>query len=203
MLYESRLDGSQVVVESSHDKRYGILLSGGLDSAVLMYMILKAYPGIDITAFTINKADGAAKYSPAIVEYINQKFKRRIPRPTVINIETEQHRLMNLLAMRDILKNYNIDYVFNAINQNPPELMDLPGAPDRTTERSNQKIYFPFLNLYKTHIIDFMFQFGQEELMNLTHTCTEIPKGRCGHCWQEQERAWAFSQLAKEDTGKL
>ncbi len=55
MIYKSRLDGSEVEINVQSDKRYGILLSGGFDSAVLLYMILKAYPEIDLRAFTIPK----------------------------------------------------------------------------------------------------------------------------------------------------
>lgn len=203
MLYESRLDGSQVVIESSHDKRYGILLSGGLDSAVLLYMILKAYPGIDIRAFTIDKADGAMKYAQKVVDYANSRFKRQIPAPIAVGNPLTHHSLMNISAMRDVLDNNRVDFLFNALNQNPEELASLPGAPARAKTSNNPRIYLPFLNLYKTHIVDFMFQYEQEELMNITHSCTEQPVGRCNKCWQCGERAWTFSKLVKEDTGKL
>ena len=42
--------------------RYGIMLSGGLDSAVLLYLILDESPTINIQPFTIPKHDGALLY---------------------------------------------------------------------------------------------------------------------------------------------
>lgn len=56
------------------------------------------------------------------------------------------------------------------------------------------------LNQYRDEILKFIFDNGQEELL-LTHTCIEQKTGRCGQCFQCNERRWAFSQLAKTDPG--
>lgn len=203
MLYKSRLDGKEVVIEASPDRRYGILLSGGLDSSVLFYMILKAYPDIDIKAFTIDKADGSKIYAQKVVDYINKTFKRRIPDPILVGNPNLTHNVMNVSATIDILQHNKADILFNAVNQHPPELA--AGAPRRTTGSDNVNIRtaLPFVQLYKTHTIDFMYQFGQEELMNITHSCTEQPQGRCGVCWQCKERSWSFEHLGQKDTGTL
>jgi 7-cyano-7-deazaguanine synthase in queuosine biosynthesis len=57
--------------------------------------------------------------------------------------------------------------------------------------------------MLKDEIIQIMFDEQQEELMNITHSCTEQKNGRCGKCWQCTERAWAFDKLGKTDTGTL
>jgi hypothetical protein len=206
MIYKSRLDGTEVQISVQPDKKYGILLSGGFDSAVLLYMILKSYPEIDLRAFTIPKNDGAMNYSPNVVDYINQKLNTNIPQPIAVGNPEVHHRVQSHAATHDMFTNHGVTLIFNGINKNPPELETEDGAPDRTllsTSIDARKIYYPFFNLYKTHIVDFMFQLGIEELMNLTHSCTEIPNGRCGKCWQCGERAWAFRTLVQNDTGIL
>jgi 7-cyano-7-deazaguanine synthase in queuosine biosynthesis len=205
MIYKSRLDGTEVEISVQPDKKYGILLSGGFDSAVLLYMILKAYPEIDLRAFTIPKEDGAMNYSPKVVDYINQKLNTNIPQPIAVGNLSLHHRVQTHAATHDMVANHGVTLIFNGINKNPPELEPEDGAPDRSllSAIDARKIYYPFFDLYKTHIVDFMFQLGIEELMNLTHSCTEMPEGRCGKCLQCGQRAWAFSTLVQNDTGTL
>jgi len=204
MIYESRLDGSVVSIEATSERRYGILLGGGLDGAVLLCMILKAYPDIDIRAFTIPKLDGAANYSQRIVEFVNKTFRRRLSDPILVGDPMLDHRIQGYVASLDIIQNHNVNLLFNAINKHPPELDTLPGAPSRNKGvPDNGRALYPFADLYKTHIVDFMFQLGLEELMNITHSCTEQPVGRCGQCWQCGERAWSFTALAQNDTGSM
>jgi tRNA(Ile)-lysidine synthase TilS/MesJ len=202
MIYKSRLDGTEVEISVQPDKKYGILVSGGFDSAVLLYMILKAYPEIDLRAFTIPKRDGALNYSPGVVAYVNQKLNTNIPPPIVVGNPAVHHRVQTHAATHDMVTNHGVELVFNGVNKNPPELEPEDGAPNRTLLSGDAgKIFYPFFDLYKTHIVDFMFQLGIEDLMNLTHSCTEMAKDRCGRCWQCGERAWAFRTLVQNDTG--
>ena len=182
-------------------KKYGILLSGGIDSAVLLYLLIKDYPEIKIQPFTIPKLDGALIHAQLIIDYFNKKFNLNIPNTIKVGDPTVYHRLQSKTAVEDIFKKYPIDFLFIGINQNPPELNDLPGAPLRSKKSDNPKILLPFVNLLKTDILDFMFKYQQIDLMNITHSCTEQNEGRCEICWQCTERKWAFSKLNKKDTG--
>lgn len=182
-------------------KKYGILLSGGLDSAVLLCMLIEENPSISIQPFTIPKSDGAMLYVNSLIKFVNEKFSSDIPMTIEVGDPTVYHRSQSKTATRDIFKNYDIDYLFIALNQNPPELNDLPGAPRRTTRSDNPKILLPFVNLLKTDILEIMYQKNYDDIIDLTHTCTEQQVGRCNLCWQCTERAWAFSKLGKVDTG--
>jgi 7-cyano-7-deazaguanine synthase in queuosine biosynthesis len=93
--------------------------------------------------------------------------------------------------------------LFIGINQNPPELDSLPGAPDRDKKSNDPKIIFPFVDMYKDQILQLMYENDQEDLIDITHSCTEQQVGRCNRCWQCQERAWAFRRHNKQDTGTL
>jgi len=192
-----------MLIETDNEKHYGILLSGGLDSAILLYLLIKVNPGIKIQPFNIPKADGAYLYADPVIEHFNQKFGLNIPKTIRVGDPTVYHRLQSTTAIRDIFANYSVDHLFVGINQNPPELANLDGAPKRDTKSTDPRIIFPFVDLYKHNILEFMYANNQEDLVDITHSCTEQPVGRCNRCWQCTERAWAFKQLDKTDTGTL
>jgi hypothetical protein len=192
-----------MMIDTNSNTRYGILLSGGLDSAVLLYLLIKSNPAIQIQPFTIAKTDGAVLYADPIVEHFNRKFNLSIPKTIVVGDPTVHHRRQSGTAVRDIFSKHNTDELFIGINQNPPELDSLPGAPDRDKKSNDPKIIFPFVDLYKDQILQLMYENDQEDLIDITHSCTEQQVGRCNRCWQCQERAWAFKQHNKQDTGTL
>lgn len=190
-------------ITTATDKKYGILLSGGIDSAILLYLLIKENPKIDIQPFTIDKIDGAALYANPVIDHFNKKFNLNIPKTIFVGNPTVHHRMQSTTAVVDILNNYSVDYLFIGINKNPPELNNLPSAPKRDTRSSHKKIIFPFVDLYKDQILQFVFDNEQTELIDITHSCTEQKEGRCGLCWQCTERQWAFDKLKKTDTGKM
>jgi hypothetical protein len=190
-------------IETNSTSTYGLLLSGGLDSAILFYLLVKENPAIKLQPFTIAKSDGAYLYADPVIEYFNRKFELTIPRTIVVGDPTVYHRLQSTTAVREIFDKHPVDTLFIGINQNPPELANLDGAPKRDTKSSDPRIVFPFVDLYKNHILEFIYDNQQEDLIAITHSCTEQKIGRCNQCWQCTERAWAFKQLGREDTGLL
>jgi hypothetical protein len=190
-----------MLISTDNNKHYGILLSGGLDSAILLYLLVSVNPEIKIQPFTIAKTDGAYLYADPIIEHFNCKFQLAIPKTIVVGDPTVHHRLQSTTAVKEIFDKHPVDYLFIGINQNPPELANLDGAPRRATKSDNPRIVFPFVDLYKHNILEFMYANNQEDLINITHSCTEQQLGRCNCCWQCKERAWAFKQLDKTDTG--
>lgn len=192
-----------MLITTDNAKQYGILLSGGLDSAILLYLLVSVNPEIKIQPFTIAKTDGAYLYADPIIDHFNAKFNLSIPKTIVVGDPTVYHRLQSTTAVKEIFDKHPVDYLFIGINQNPPELSSLPGAPQRAKYSPDPRIIFPFVNLYKHNILKFMYDADQQDLVNITHSCTEQQLGRCNKCWQCTERAWAFTQIEKQDTGTL
>lgn len=190
-------------IETDLNKTYGILLSGGLDSSILLYLLTKNNPKIKLQPFTIPKFDGAAFYADPIVEHFNKKFDLDLPKTILVGNPKVYHRAQSTTAVRTIFYKYPVDILFIGINKNPPELEGLPGAPQRDTESKHSKIVFPFVDMTKDQILKIMFDEGQTDLINITHSCTERPDSRCTKCWQCTERAWAFKQLGEIDTGLI
>jgi hypothetical protein len=189
------------------DKKYGIMLSGGLDSAVLMYLILKENKNINIQPFSIPKHDDSHVFVPRILEYFKAQFDIEIPNALLVGDPSVHHSQQSTRAVEQIFKQYPyIEFIYFATNQNPAHDFDydqyLKGSyPDRVKTSPHPKILMPFINMYKDEILKTVFDNDQEELLLLTHSCTEQKTGRCGQCFQCNERAWAFRQLDKIDPG--
>jgi hypothetical protein len=184
-------------------KKYGILLSGGLDSAVLLYLLIKECPDIHLQPFTIPKYDGSALYAVPLVDHFNNKFGLTIPSPIFVGDPEAHHTQQSTTAIIEIFKEHPVDFLYMGVNTNPTELNNLQGAPKRKLESPNPRLLYPFAYLTKDKILEIMFNEGQEDLANITHSCTEQQVGRCNKCWQCTERAWAFKQIDKKDTGTL
>jgi hypothetical protein len=195
------------MIDINQNKKYGIMLSGGLDSAVLLYLILEKNQNIDIQPFSIPKYDGSHLFVPGIIDYFNKTFNIKISNTILVGDPNAYHKEQSRTAVEDIFQNHsNIDFIFFATNQNPPHSFDysqypLDGYPDRVKRSNHPKILMPFIDLYKDQILKILYDNNQEELLLLTHTCTERKTGRCGQCFQCNERAWAFDQLGKNDPG--
>ena len=185
----------------SLDKQYGIMLSGGIDSAILFYLLIKSEPKIRLQPFTIPKVDGAYLYADPIIDHFNKKFGLTIPHTIKVGDPTLPHSYQGRSAITEINRHYkSVDIIFNALNAVPPELQD-GRHPIRATVEPFEKAKFPFMNMFKDQILQIMYDEGQEDLVDLTHSCTERTDGRCNVCWQCCERIWAFNKINKPDTG--
>lgn len=187
--------------------KYGLLLSGGLDSAILFYLMLKDglsngfFP--DIKIFTIPKHDGSELYIQDIIFFMSQQFDIAVSSTTLVGDPNAPHWEQSKTAVIEILNTHlDVDFIVLGTNQNPP--VTLPGtAPNRVTQSEHPKVLLPFIDLYKTDILSVVYDENITGLINITHSCTEQKIGRCNKCWQCNERAWAFAQLNKQDTGTL
>lgn len=206
MEFQSRIDGKQIVVNLQQDIKYGIMLSGGLDSTVLLYLMLERCPTASIQPFYIAKHDGSFAYIDGIIEYINMLFNIRMPTPIKVGSPDIPHSQINQVGIRHVLFKYpEIEKLYIGINQNPPQPWGDPKwqFPNRPTSNNSPRLEMPFLQLYKTHIVDLVDQFKIQALADLTHTCTEQVTGRCLKCFQCNERMWAYETLGLKDTGIL
>jgi hypothetical protein len=206
MEFQSRIDGKQIVVNLQQDIKYGIMLSGGLDSTVLLYLMLERCPTASIQPFYIAKHDGSFAYIDGIIEYINMLFNIRMPTPIKVGSPDIPHSQINQVGIRHVLFKYpKIEKLYIGINQNPPQPWGDPKwqFPNRPTSNNSPRLEMPFLQLYKTHIVDLVDQFKIQALADLTHTCTEQVTGRCLKCFQCNERMWAYETLGLKDTGIL
>jgi 7-cyano-7-deazaguanine synthase in queuosine biosynthesis len=193
------------------DGPIGISCSGGVDSSLLLY-ILMANCTDTIHIFTLSndrKGRANAVIVPKVIERCIQLTG---------NLNVMQHsyyaadQIENTLfdVPREYLKNKTISCIFFAITANPPA--DVVFAA-QGSEQSNRDpltikkeieydgfLYQPFVNKDKKTIADIYRQLNlMETLFPVTRSCEQIGKleyyDHCGKCWWCEERQWGFGRV--------
>ena len=106
-------------------------------------------------------------------------------------------------------------YVYTGVNEYPPNYETLcsyhtPGP--RNLSRDSDVNYRgrpvsdivrqPFADYTKADIIKFANDLGiLDEVAELSHSCVELIRGRCGECFWCKEREWGFAEAGHVDKG--
>lgn len=174
--------------------KIGVLLSGGMDSALLLYLLAVHTPN-ELCCFTVKKHDGADFYVDRIVDWINSRLNTNISYSLRVGNPNLHHEKIIVNALY-LIKN-ECDVFYLAGNSYPADV--LPDGPRRVKTDGN-RVRQPFFDCYKTDILRSYIEYDIIELLTYTHTCTEQSRGRCRVCWQCKERSWAFTELGMIDT---
>ena len=200
-----------VKIQLDTAKRIGILLSGGMDSAIMLFLILKEIAdnklNVDLTVYNVpNVNDNAIVYSRRVVDYLERHFNTVIK---LVNIGDGRATPLKLIKQpaAHLLESGQVDVLYSGQNQFPPEAQAWTAYQEATggfvrrnpNEPDSAVAKFPFIKLYKHHILDIYRQFNLLELAAITHSCTAQKEGRCEQCLWCVERAWAFSKLGLTD----
>jgi len=173
----------------------GVLLSGGMDSAVMLYLIAKEAPSC-IQPFTVAKHDGASMYVQPIVNWISKRLHVSINDPIIIGNPNLPHDEIIGDVLNRVIRHNLADVFYVGDNIYPKN--ELPGGPNRV-KYHDSKVIYPLFHLTKIDIVQLYLTHNLMDLLPLTHTCTEQKLGRCNVCWQCKERAWAFKRCGLED----
>lgn len=188
--------------------KLGILVSGGFDSALMLYLWAKLSISNDkqILAITTDRGRGAKEFAKGIILKVNALTGKNI-KQVILPVPNNYHHnhQVNFIAY-PAMKNKIIDcdFLVSAATTNPGDEI-LPDGPKRLSKDKTLQYKdrgWPFLHLNKTHTVWLAHQLGLDWIMEMSHTCTESNDLRCNVCWQCRERAWAFQQLGLVDTGK-
>jgi hypothetical protein len=195
-------------------KRIGLYLSGGLDSAALLCVILtelktiKKLHEIPITCFTVIKPDCPVFYSKQVLEKIKEHF----------NVEHIEHVIIENDKITEKWNNprneigpdtigyvssyYNNMTVYMACNRMAPAeyiTYTHPLQTDHGYQINNRHYTSPFLFLHKPHMLDIFYKLKVENIIPYCHSCVMQDEGSCGKCYSCEERAWGFEMLGKKD----
>jgi 7-cyano-7-deazaguanine synthase in queuosine biosynthesis len=176
----------------------GFLISGGLDSSLLLYASLlimqdnciKFSPKI----FTVPRHDDSVRHAKNIIDFLNQQFNYDL---SIIKVGDP-----NLHHTKQVLSGIKssmqlVDYLLLGDTKNPDHL---DNGPIRVKSYNN-KILQPFFDLTKRDTVSLAIYLNCLELMKISHTCTESVEIRCEKCWQCKERKWGFLQNNFMDPG--
>jgi hypothetical protein len=182
-------------------RNVGVLVSGGMDSALLYYLLIKLNVEQGLThkiiPYTILRKDGSCQFAQAIIDYVHDLFN--LPRlvTKAVGDPTLPESLQVESGCSDVLMKSNILYL-GLIEELAIHTIGWRD-PIKWTETHERK--YPFKDLNKSHIVDLIYHFKHERLFELTHSCN-MP-GKCGSCNGCNERQWGFDQLGRIDLGTI
>ena len=205
----------------------GVVVSGGFDSTVLwhyLYGICKER-NQKIIPFTVPKNDGALTYAIRMLEWSAKRYGDKTLHPVVINskgvnwskkdYQGEEVARQLIDGIKEIMDLGLAGYVYTGVNEYPPNYETLcsyhtPGP--RNLSRDSDVNYRgrpvsdivrqPFADYTKADIIKFANDLGiLDEVAELSHSCVELIRGRCGECFWCKEREWGFAEAGHVDKG--
>jgi len=193
-------------------KNIGVFLSGGLDSAALLCLIISdlksknALNDFKIICFTVDKGEGQVCYATNVINEVSAMFNVAIEHIVFLNEGFTSRPGRIGKDTYEKISNYTTNILFyQGINNVPPSDVKVFNSSFEgyiVTEVSvlgKNTMLFPFLNLHKPQIIDIIYKLNCESVIQYTQTCTERSLGRCGVCYWCEERAWGFEMLKKQD----
>ena len=192
--------------------KIGLFLSGGLDSAALLCLILTELKNIDklnkipVVCFTVLKENIPTHYATDVLNYAQTKFDVSITHVNDIPNTADSDKLGIIdNTLFKFAKNYSANMlIYLGQNRMSPDEIR-PFSQKLNVDYGNRKtvgnITSPFLFLHKPQIVDLIYQLGCEEVIPLTKSCSTQSIGTCNICYACAERKWGFSALGKTDPG--
>lgn len=194
-------------------KRIGVYLSGGLDSAALLCLILTELKSINklntpITCFTVNKSDCFNQYSKDVLHEIQKHFEINHIEHVIFDNDQATSEWLNPRneigpkAIKYVANYHKNMTVYMACNRMAPEEYIKYTTPMLTNHGYNKNgVYYnsPFLFLHKPQMLDIFFKLGTEHIISYCHSCVMQEHKQCGICYSCEERAWGFKMLNKQD----
>ena len=191
---------SHVKANIPEGKRIAVCVSGGWDSAVLWHIIYEECKkrGQSCRPYTVPKIDGAVKYANQVLKWSGYDTDTNV----VGSIDSDNPSDYVKSGVSEILVEGYADVVYTAVTAYYDEMEPdqdrilTKGTPFETL------VPQPFAEMTKDEVVQIAFDLGiAEEIMDITHSCTELDEGRCGYCPWCKEREWAFKQINKVDKG--
>lgn len=191
----------------------GISCSGGADSSVLLYILLKNH---NDKIFVLTCANSEKNYSSSITT--TKVINKCIDLTGNNNVShytwyTNKQDINTLFANQfKLLNEGTINILYTGITANPPDHITSSFSCE-STEYSyrnpnikrniwdeNQNIHMPFTNSNKQEINLIYKKYDLiDSLFPITRSCesidTQYINQHCGICWWCQERQWAFGRL--------
>jgi 7-cyano-7-deazaguanine synthase in queuosine biosynthesis len=202
-----------------HEGRNAISLSGGADSAILLYILMKNYDGpIDVIVCTEPRLPNrlAPRYATEVVhKCIELTGNSNVTIHTFfVKEKTFDSWFNGLVVMFEKIGSSTLYTgvtafpdeqslaTFNSYDDDKHKLKEVLSKRDPTIERPvyyrEGKIYTPMFNIDKRKVAELYKELNVlESLYPHTRSCESptLTEGHCGECWWCEERHWAFGRL--------
>ena len=167
-------------------KRIGVFVSGGFDSALLLYMLYAHKTEHQITVFVIDRPNDSVKHSKRVVEYIDNHFGIN-SNIQYVGTSKVHHSLHIRTGIMDALK-FPIDAVVLGTTANPTQIEKGPTRAAST----NPQIVQPFITVTKDVLVGTAKKLNALELLDVSWSCEHPGETPCGVCWHCKEKQWAI-----------
>jgi 7-cyano-7-deazaguanine synthase in queuosine biosynthesis len=189
----------------ANKSRIGVLVSGGIDSAILYYLLLLENKQIgdlhEILPLSVMRKEGSKYFSSLVIGHVNQEFKIPYKDPLIVgdNKLPEEEQVRSGVNQA-LTQGFDIVYA-GVIEQLPQHMINWQPIPSKETARFKT----PFQSINKSHVIDIVVKLKQQPLFYITHSCAgeQSQIGRCNLCNGCNERRWGFEQLNLIDPGTI
>lgn len=178
-------------VEMQNLDKVAVTFSGGMDSTLLLYMLIKDKEerglNTEIHCFTATQV-GTKIHSQNVLAL--PEFAGKVIHHTDVNNPIDE-------GVKPMIQQLLDDgwFVYCATNAVPLEEIGgrYPQRPKKNPD--NMNLNLPFAFLFKYHIVAAYYELGIQHVIPVTHTCTQIEYGECGECFACREKKWGFSKL--------
>lgn len=175
--------------------KIGVFVSGGLDSAILYYLIQLENKNTgsihEIVPLSIMRKEGSKYFSNLVVAHVHGQLGLPIVDHTIIGDNTLfEYEQVGSGVRQAFAQGFDQVYL-GIIYQLEIHMEGWSPIPYKVTD----KLRAPFRKLTKSHIVDLVRSYKQEALYYITHSCSIHEVGRCNTCNGCKERAWGFEQL--------
>lgn len=194
-----------------HDGPIGISVSGGADSAILLYILMKDYKG-PLHIFTCSSEEKNRRSPYYALDIIGKcldltGFDQTFIRHHIHFVPTQTYTAL-IDPLAQAIDDYELSYMYTAVTAHPP-LIDLDSFksptpllerrhPDIVRPLYSRRFYMPMFNINKKVVAGMYEELGVlEDLFPLTRSCESFSllDGHCGECWWCEERKWGFGKL--------
>lgn len=200
MIYECGPESDRRTVDITipyANSKIGVFVSGGLDSALLYYLLQKNNHELNnnLIPIVVIKKGSNLDQVKKLLNFLQAND------PLVYYAYGSSN---GLLLMQSVIKQIyqfrTFKQVYLGVIDELPEFLQ-GWEPHRFV--NNNWAVGPMAHLNKSHTIDLVNQLGLTKLFELTHSCAEQSIGRCQVCNRCRERAWGFEQMSLIDYGTI
>jgi len=186
----------------------GLFLSGGLDSTILLCMIIEelksTHRTIPIHLWTCNKVPDT-EYAARIVDVVNKEYNQDLIYHD--NYPVSEAALarsqMDFEMTRVVSKQFDSIELYMGANNSWDKTQwadrmiasDVPKLSWKYPEEPH--ITYPFLSMLKSQTTDIYYKLNKEHLIKYTYSCSKKEHPRCNTCYSCKDAAQGFDMLNK------
>jgi hypothetical protein len=183
--------------------KIAMFISGGLDSAILYYLLLKANAEQgylhEITTFMVERTEGSRYFARLVIAHVHSQFNIPYKEPAIVGDPSLPGHLQVMSGATSVVHmGYKLLYG-GVIDQRPEHIIGYEPAP----VEENDTVKLPFKDLGKGYVIDLILRHKQEAMFYITHSCSILEIGKCNSCNGCNERNWGFAQCGLTDPGTI